>query len=78
MNLKKELLGIVLAFSTVGVIATGADANAYDTVYKQQEKQEKMINNAIESEFISQEDQALLSERLEYFDQEKTKKQDDN
>ena len=74
MNLKKELLGIVLAFSTVGVIATGADANAYDTVYKQHEKQEKMINNAIESEFISQEDQALLSERLEYFDQEKTKK----
>lgn len=71
MKLRRELLGIVLAFSTAGIIASGVDANAYQEVYDQQEKQERKINQALSSEFISTEDQQQLEQSLDRMDQAK-------
>lgn len=71
MKLRKELLGIVLAFSMTGIIATSVNANAYQDVYDQQEKQEQKINTLLQSEFISEEEQSTLEHELTSFDQVK-------
>lgn len=65
MKLKRALLGIVLAFSTAGVLATNIDAEAYQEVYEQQDQQEQQINEALGSEFISAADHKLLANELE-------------
>ncbi|KPG70619.1 hypothetical protein [Enterococcus sp. RIT-PI-f] len=71
MKLRKELLGIVLAFSMTGIIATSANANAYQEVYNQQEKQEQKIKTLLESEFISADEQSILKNELSTFEQAK-------
>lgn len=71
MKLRKELLGIVLAFSMTGIIATSVNANAYQDVYDQQEKQEQKINILLQSAFISEEEQSTLEHELTSFDQVK-------
>ncbi|WP_430611118.1 hypothetical protein [Enterococcus sp. DIV0876] len=71
MKLRKELLGIILAFSMTGIIATSVNANAYQDVYDQQEKQEQKINTLLQSEFISEEEQSTLEHELTSFDQVK-------
>ena len=65
MKLRRTLLGIVLAFSTAGIIATNSDAEAYEEVYEQQNQQEIHINEVLASEFISTDDHKLLEEGLE-------------
>lgn len=65
MKLKRALLSIVLAFSTAGVLATNIDSKAYEEVYEQQDHQEHQINEALNSEFISADDHALLAKELE-------------
>lgn len=69
MKLRKELLGIVLAFSMTGIIATSANANAYQEIYDQQEKQEQKIKTLLESEFISADEQSILKNELSTFAQ---------
>lgn len=71
MKLRKELLGIVLAFSMTGIIATSVNANAYQDVYDQQEKQEQKINKLLQSVFISEDEQSTLEHELSSFDQVK-------
>ena len=71
MKLRKELLGIVLAFSMTGIIATSVNANAYQDVYDQQEKQEQKINKLLQSVFISEDEQSTLEHELTSFDQVK-------
>lgn len=71
MKLRKELLGIVLAFSMTGIIATSVNANAYQDVYDEQEKQEQKINKLLQSVFISEDEQSTLEHELTSFDQMK-------
>ncbi|MBM6615750.1 hypothetical protein JTF06_12730 [Desemzia sp. RIT804] len=65
MKLRRTLLGIVLAFSTAGIIATNTDAEAYQELYEQQDQQEIHIKEVLASEFISEEDQDLLNQGLD-------------
>lgn len=69
MKLRRTLLGIVLAFSTAGIIATNTDAEAYEELYEQQDQQEIQINEALASEFISTDDHKLLEKGLERIDE---------
>lgn len=65
MKLRRTLLGIVLVFSTAGIIATNSDAEAYEELYEEQNQQEIHINEVLASEFISTDDRKLLEEGLE-------------
>lgn len=69
MKLRRTLLGIVLAFSTAGIIATNTDAEAYEELYEQQDQQEIQINEVLASEFISTDDHKLLEEGLELIEE---------
>lgn len=73
MKLRQTLLGIVLSFSTVGIIATSADSQAYQEVFDQQKKQEVKVKTALDSEFISTKDQATLKQDLKSFEKAKSK-----
>lgn len=69
MKLRRTLLGIFLAFSTAGIIATNTDAEAYEELYEQQDQQEIQINEALDSEFISTDDHKQLEKGLERIDE---------
>lgn len=71
MKLKQTVLGIVLAFTTVGFVATGAQESDYQKIYEQHERQEVNIKKAINSEFISKEDKLKLENDLLTFDKAK-------
>lgn len=73
MKLRRELLGIILAFTAAGTIATNADSTAYQEIYAQQDKQEKQIHVALESEFISQKDTALLEKSMQQIEEAEQK-----
>lgn len=64
MKLRKEIIGIVLAFSAVGVLATKVDAKGYQAVYQQRDPQVQQIEKALSSEFISASDQKRLSQEV--------------
>ncbi|MBM7708640.1 hypothetical protein [Enterococcus lemanii] len=68
MRIRRELIGIVLAFSTAGIFATKANENAYQEIYTQQTKQVVRINETLKSEFISSEDSKLLTRELNNFE----------
>ncbi|WP_313466803.1 hypothetical protein [Carnobacterium sp.] len=75
--MKRSLLGIILAFSTAGVIATNVDAKAYQDIYEQQDQQEIQIKEVLASEFISADDHKLLKqglERIEKAEQKETRR----
>lgn len=67
MKFKQTVLGIVLAFTTVGVLATGANESSYQEIYKQHEQQEVKIKKVLKSEFISNEDKLVLETDLDTF-----------
>lgn len=71
MKLKRTLLGIIFSFSTVGIMATAVDAESYQEVYDQQDQQEKQIQAALDSEFISADDHKLLEKELEHVNEAK-------
>lgn len=71
MKLKRTLLGIIFSFSTVGIMATAVDAESYQEVYNQQDQQEKQIQAALDSEFISADDYKLLEKELEHVNEAK-------
>lgn len=43
MKLKRDVLGVVLAFMSTGLVATGLNNDAYQTVYDTQAKQEQKV-----------------------------------
>ncbi|GGI65636.1 hypothetical protein ACFQOY_10055 [Enterococcus alcedinis] len=73
-KLRRELLGIILAFSTAGMFATRADANAYQEIHQQQAQQANQVQEVLASEFITTEDSKQLEQELLTFDQAKDKK----
>lgn len=73
-KLRRELLGIILAFSTAGMFATRADANAYQEIHQQQAQQANQMQEVLASEFITTEDSKQLEQELLTFDQAKDKK----
>jgi len=64
MKLKRIIIGIVLAFSATGVVAENNNAEAYQELYIQQDKQEQHIETLLRSEFISKEDSTLLQQKM--------------
>lgn len=68
MKLRRELLGIILAFSATGIVATTTNAQAYQTTYEQQNKQEVKIKKLLDSEFISEADQKQLKQEMATID----------
>lgn len=64
MKLKRDLLGIILAFLTTGAVATSADTNAYQALYQQQDRQEAKIDRLMDSEFVSTNEQKELAQEL--------------
>lgn len=64
MRLKRDLLGIILAFMTTGAVATSADTNAYQELYQQHDRQEAKIDGLIDSEFVSTNEQKQLAQAL--------------
>ncbi|MEG0551309.1 MAG: hypothetical protein RR554_09100 [Vagococcus sp.] len=73
MKLRQTLLGIALSFSTIGVIATSVDNQAYQEIYDQQKQQEVKVKQALDSEFISTKDEETLENMLVSFDKAKNK-----
>lgn len=67
-KVKRELAGIILAFSAAGIFATGADTQAYQAVAKQRDQQELKLDSALDSEFISAADQKLLNQKISAYD----------
>lgn len=73
MKLKRDILGVVLAFMSAGFVATGMNADAYQEVYDTQAKQEQKVQQAINSEFIMPKDKQALQQTVVAFDKAKTK-----
>lgn len=73
MKISKEILGVILAFSVSGIIATGADSHAYETVYQEQATQTQRMNQMLDSEFISTQDETLIQKELDTSKQAKKK-----
>ncbi|BCA84965.1 hypothetical protein EsVE80_04880 [Enterococcus saigonensis] len=78
MKLKRDVLGVVLAFMTAGFIATEINADAYQKVYDTQTKQEQKIHQVVNSEFISNQDKKDLQQTVMDFDKAKTKENRDS
>ena len=64
MRLKRALVGIILSFSASGFIATGVNEGAYGDVFAEHGQQQGQMNALLSSEFISSDDQQLLSAGL--------------
>lgn len=65
MRLRRDLLGIVLSFLTVGTFATSVDADAYQELYNQQDRQEETIKETMASEFTTEDDHQELQDYLD-------------
>lgn len=65
MRLRKELVGLVLAFSLAGTVATSMDAKAYEGINTKHEKQSVAVDKVLDSEFISSKDQKKLINQRE-------------
>lgn len=73
MKLRRAVVGIILAFSATGVVVANENANAYQEVYTQQDKQERQIQTILNSEFISEEDSELLKQKVTEINQAEEK-----
>lgn len=78
MKLKRDVIGVVLAFMSAGFVATGMNASAYQEVYDTQAKQEQKVQKAIASEFITPQDKNELKQTVVAFDEAKTKENRDS
>ncbi|PAB01836.1 hypothetical protein [Enterococcus canintestini] len=67
MKLRRDILGVVLAFMSAGFVATGLNADAYQAVYDTQVKQEQKVQQAINSEFITSQDKKDLQQTVTNF-----------
>ncbi|MEG3033713.1 MAG: hypothetical protein RR813_10995, partial [Enterococcus sp.] len=72
MKLKRDVLGVVLAFMSTGLVATGLNSDAYQTVYDTQAKQEQKVQQALNSEFITPPDKKELQQTVTTFAKVKT------
>lgn len=72
MKLKRDVLGVVLAFMSTGLVATGLNTDAYQTVYDTQTKQEQKVQQALNSEFITPPDKKELQQTVTTFAKVKT------
>ncbi len=74
MKLKQTMLGIVLAFTSAGAVATSVNSDAYQEVYDKHNQQEILVKKALDSEFISTDDKEKLENDLKEFTEAKTSK----
>lgn len=68
MTFKKTVAGVIFSFFMVGTVATSAYESGYQEIYNQQEEQEKLVNTALQSEFISAQDKKQLEDNLSSFE----------
>lgn len=68
MTFKKTVAGVIFSFFMVGTVATSAYESGYQEIYNQQEEQEKLVNTALQSEFISVQDKKQLEDNLSSFE----------
>lgn len=73
MKLSRETIAIILAFITAGSVMTTVDAEAYQTVYKEHDRQEQKIKKVLASEFVSAEQQKQLKKDLKAIEQAEKK-----
>ena len=77
MRIKQTLLGIVLAFTTAGAVATSVTSESYQKIYDKQNEQATLIKKAQDSEFISTGDKDKLAADLQSFKEAKETKTKD-
>ncbi|MCI1904306.1 MAG: hypothetical protein LKJ03_09520 [Enterococcaceae bacterium] len=73
MKLSRETIAIILAFITAGSVMTTVDAEAYQTVYKEHDRQEQKIQKVLASEFVSAKQEEQLKKDLKAIEQAEKK-----